>query len=263
MSNLLIRIDKEYRESLSFSLVSADDIFEIEDLNIKVAEAYPCYSIGVMIEGLLIPNAYTVPLIPNYDTYGLYPLTIENNSSWILKGKDIEKFSLNFKIPNMTALSIFLEVIAKNHISNEIVKVTSETIFIEKNGEKADKSRKYNFERNKFSCEFSVYLYKTFISKDLNYLKVISSEHHKEILSEIVKLLDINPKNARNANDLYTAFDFDYHPLIVERLFKIIEEIHNLQSKDGDILLLKPSLWGVGIDLKQLYKKISKNLNSS
>lgn len=262
MKNLLIRIDKAYRESLEFSLVSIDGIFEIKSLNIKIKEAYPCDLRGVMIEGMLIPNSYTIPLVPNYDTYELYPLTIENNSSWVLKGRDIETFSINFKIPKMTAVLIYLEVIAKNHISNNRVVIKTEDIFIEKNGEKANLLEKYAYDNNKLSEEFSICLYKVLISKNLYFLESISVTDQEIILSEIIKLLDINPNSIKNHNDLYTLFDFDYHPLIVDSLFKVVEKIHNLQVEDEDILVLKPSLWGIGIDLKSLYKKISSTISS-
>ena len=71
-------------------------------------------------------------------------------------------------------------------------------------------------------------------------------------------------KELESTNKLHNAFDFKYHPIIVERLFQIAEKIHNSNIKDNDdILLLRPSLWGVGIDLRQLYKKLSSTLKAS
>jgi len=264
MNDIMINIH-HYRESLEFSLISTSksSLFEIEFLQLKVIKAYPCNTSGINIEGLLIPNSFEILMIPDYDIYDLYPLVKEHNSSWILKGTDIEKFSLKLKLLPLTALWINIVVGYKNLVTNKSNKMETESIFIEKNGEKAIKERQYEYLPKRLSEEFSINLYKVLISINYHFFDVLSFDEQNLIFNEIMILLEINKEEVENYKD-YTIFDFKYNPVLVGFLFKIIKlfneksNISNL-SKFGQkiIYIINGDVYGVVHnegEVKQEYK---------
>ncbi|HOC21391.1 MAG TPA: CHAT domain-containing protein [Anaerolineae bacterium] len=244
--DIAITITKHYRPCLEFSVVSTDGLYEILRLYVEVTRMYYCVPGPTMIEALFFSTNYTLTLVPTIRIYPLFPPTINSRDTWLLKGKDADLFGITFDWPGMMAVDVVIKAEVYDHIGKRKKIVASETIKLQRNGERiADKeSKRFSFfadyvqGRGDFVPDdnpipLTPYLYKLvtidgFIERvNVPEATQLNKEAYHEIAtlfrcdtSELESLLREKPKR-----DL--MFKADVHPAFAARLIEIAPILHS------------------------------------
>ncbi len=250
-SRLKIAIDSHYRETTVFTVVSESGLHELTEVYLVVEGAYRSFPCGGGAEALILPNAYEITIVPSYNSYRLYPLVANHASTWLLKGNDIEKFSIKCDWLKGNSINVYLRCITKDINCSEITEIKSDIVLLERWGESTDCTKSFLYENKSMESDFEIELYKALISKEFSYIDSLRNDILLVLIDEISSVM----KNEVNlSRPQKTAFDFSYHPMIVDKLFLLIEELQ--KRNRGEILLLRPSIWGMGVDLKALLRKM-------
>jgi hypothetical protein len=213
---------------------------------------------------MLLPNVYEILLTTSHKLYDLLPLQL-NFKSWVLRGNDIERFEIEFQWLPLTAACIRFRATLINQKRLTSHTFTTDDIWLQRNGEAINKGSPVAIPADKSAIdEFSVDLYKVYISRDFEYLGELSTENCRELVDEIQMILEKHKKRrivSTSVNEAWTPFDFQLHPLVIERLLNIAQMIGTARTKQTDMLILRPTLWGVGVDLKMVFSKLRELLS--
>ena len=230
-----ILITKKYRHLVEFSLISTGGFYEVLKLYVELLRIYQCVPGPKLIEEISFRINYSMILVPNIRIYPLLPPTFTNSQdSWVLKGKDIDLFSIDFSWPHMTSVDIMIKAELYDHINKEKKYICSEPIRLERNGE--SRTEKFN-QPEDGTINLSPYLYKLLTVKDL--LEKANDAHvtlNKGAYEEIASLFRSDPSQFQRCikidNDNELMFEASVHPDIARRLIKLAREISSKLSKE-------------------------------
>lgn len=223
-SRISISITNHYRSDVFFTIIAHKGIYEISSLFIEVNRFYRCVPGAVAMEGLASRTNYTLFLSPAHKIYPLYPPTVDENSSWILRGGDVELFSVHFQWPMMMAVDVNIRAKIFDLIENKEILLTSDTFRLQRNGEELGYKE---FIPKEEPISMSQYLYKLItvnsLIDDANTLE--ASKFNKNACEEIAVLFRCKPNRLeklirdRPINDL--MFETGLSPIMARRIIEI------------------------------------------
>ncbi len=225
-----IIITRHYRPCVEFSLVSTGGLTEVLQLYIELIQIYECRPGVAMIEARSFKCNYLIHLVPTVRIYPLIPPTMnEWQDTWVLKGPDVDLFSVEFEWPQMTAAEIVIKAQLVDHATKEEKLLCSETISLQRNGESRSEISRPPLD-NRFS--FSPWLYKLMTVKGFlrDSRQARFSEAHVSACAEIAAQFNMPPdafavaitKQERSQ----LIFDSQLHPSLANLLIDIWDEIH-------------------------------------
>ncbi|MGZ8916244.1 MAG: hypothetical protein ACXW1Z_24450 [Methylobacter sp.] len=242
--------------------------YELRDAAINVRRAYWCQAKQQQQQqeqqqAPMLRNKYEILLIPNYNYYPLPTLEVDADS-WILTPiEPVERFEFLFSWQGADAVKIFFTGILKNLRTGVQTKIASDDLLLEKYSMFPPEGDGFDYAKASPLGFMSNDLYSCLISPDFRLFLKLPPPRQAKILEEVLALLRPKKKKTRSHQSQDTnSSDFDLPSKFVERLVRL----SNLAQQEhaGDkILLLKPSLWGMGIDLRELKKLISRKFKKS
>lgn len=176
-----INFGSTYRGDFSFNIFSLKSLFNIEELEVKVVRSYSCKPVPVQIEALMIPKNYELTIVPSFDTYPLPPL-LPDASGWVLKGEDVEGYTISLNWLPSTAIDIVVQAKVKNIVSRNVKIIRSKELHCIKNGYTIiDSDRSHKYDEASMGDEFSKNTYKCLISKQFIYIKHLNKTEKSAI----------------------------------------------------------------------------------
>jgi len=110
----IIITGKSY-EVVKFSVSSQEGLHEILELYVSIDSLFKCIP-GSAYNAGVYSNNYRIPLTPEIKTYRLLPSTYTNSEgSWVLKEKDIDIFTIEFRLDANLSANLIIEAKVLNH----------------------------------------------------------------------------------------------------------------------------------------------------
>ena len=170
-----------------FIIVSESGQWVIDSVQINVLGQKSYHRLrSHSIEALMLPYKYTVPIVPNYDTYPLPILSFESGALLALAGQDRELFEISF----LKATGLMFRVKVTAHVTHLLTgtgfNIESRDSIVHDNGEHWDGGdREIMPMKGSINAGISDELYKVLISAKFKSLELLSEDRIRQLICEV------------------------------------------------------------------------------
>ncbi len=224
-----IIITRQYRHLVEFSLSSTGGLTEVLQLYVELLKLYDCITSSTMREAMSFRNNYSLLLVPTMKIYPIIPPTLNNSQdTWVLRGKDVDLYSVQFGWPPMTAAYIIIKADLLDHGSKTEKHICSRVVSLDRNGESREETSHVPLD-NRLSV--SPYLYKLMTVCD--FIARTSQPEFRQLndlaYAEIAGLFKLSPCEFAHAmetqDEAELIFAAEVHPSLAMNLLHLSQKL--------------------------------------